>query len=193
MTSACRKHGIVQRAAERVLHEQLLQLKVGLSHRHSLLVRGHGALRAYRFNGGETADFNLFLGVGKRLLGKRQRFFFHALVLVGIDEIPVHVLDLIDGGDNLQAESHVGKFAVVFGDADEASVGRKSKTLQKMLSHSGLEAGVQGGLRLVKEAVRGAARVVEAHNQVGSPVESLLVGEINRARVLSQLEPGRTP
>ena len=139
----CREHRIVQRAAQRILHEQLLQLKVGLRHGERLLVRGYGALCAYRFDGSETADVDLLLSVGQCLLRKRERFFFHSLVLVGIDEIPVHVLDLIDGSGNLQPESHVGKFAVVAGDADEASVGRKPKTLQKMLSYRGFESGVQ--------------------------------------------------
>ena len=99
--------GIMKGPAERVLHDQLLQLKVGLGHRQSLLVRSHGAFRAHRFNRRQTADFDLFLRVGQCLLGECQRFFFHSLIFVGVDKIPIHILDLIHGGDDLQPESHV--------------------------------------------------------------------------------------
>ena len=99
-----------------------------------MLVLRDGALCADHFDGRQAADFDLLLGVGERLLGESQRFFLHANVLVGVDQIPVHGLNLVDRGNDLQAEGHVGKFAVVLGDADEASVGRESEPLEQMLS-----------------------------------------------------------
>ena len=123
-TSARASTGIVKSPAERVLHHQLLQLKIGLGNRQSLLVGSDRALRAHRFNGSKTADFDLFLGIGERLLRECQRFFLHPLVLVSVDEIPVHIFDLVDGSENLQAESYVREFTVVFGDANEAGIGR---------------------------------------------------------------------
>ena len=65
-----REHGIVQSTAERVFHDQLLQLKIGFGHRQGLLVRGHRALRTHRFNGRKAPDLHLFLRVRQCLLGE---------------------------------------------------------------------------------------------------------------------------
>ena len=165
---------IAQSAAERILHQQLLQLQVGLCHGQGLLVLRDGALRADDFDGRQAADFHLLLGVGERLLGEGQRFFLHAHVLVGIDQIPIHVFDLVDRGDDLQAEGDVGEFAVVLGDANEARVRGESKSLQKMLRDGCPEVGVQSRAQGRKEAIRGLPRVIEAHGQIRSPLKACL-------------------
>ncbi len=99
--------------------------------RHQLLILRDGALRAHGFDGSQAADLDLLLRIGKSLLGKSQRFILHASVLVSVDQVPIDVFDLVDTIDDLQAEGDVGKFAIVFGDANEAGVGRESEALQQ--------------------------------------------------------------
>ena len=84
-------------------------------------------------------DLGLTLGIIERFLAIGQRFLRHAHVFVGVDEIPIHVLDLIDRGDDLQAKSDVGNLAVVFGDANEAHVRQKAKALKQVLSEAELK------------------------------------------------------
>ena len=106
---------IAQGAAERVLHEQLLQLQVSQGNRQTLLILGNGALGADNFDRRQAADFHLLLGIGERLVGESQRFLLHPSVLVGVNQIPVHGLNLVHRRDHLQAEGNVGKFTVTPG------------------------------------------------------------------------------
>ncbi len=106
---------IVKCAAERVLHDQLFQLQVRLRNRQCLLIGCDRALCPHSFNRREATDLHLLLGVRKGLLREAQRFLLHPQIFIGIDQIPIHVLDLIDGGDDLQAECYIGKFTVVLG------------------------------------------------------------------------------
>ena len=109
----------------------------------ALLIGGYRTLRPHHLDGRQCADLHLLLRIGEGLLGKRERLFLHPYIFVGVHQVPVHVFDLVDGGDNLQAEGNVGNFAVVFGDVNEARIGRKAKPLQQMLGHSSLEVGVE--------------------------------------------------
>ena len=132
ITSAPASTRIVQRAAERVLHEQLLQLQVGLGDCQCLLVLARRCSgRAPTSIGARLPISTCFLVSERVFSAERQRFLLHARVLVGVDEIPVHVLDLIDGRDDLQAESHVAKFAIVLGDADETVLGANPKPCRR--------------------------------------------------------------
>src|SRR5215471_18460728 len=117
----------------------MLRLQVVLSHYQILLAGGYRALRADDLDRGHGPDLGLTPGVIERFLAIGQRLLLHAHVFVGVDQIPVHVLDLIDRGDDLQAKSHVGNLAVVFGDANEAHVGQESKALKQVLSEAELE------------------------------------------------------
>ena len=101
------------------------------------------ALRADHLNRRRGADLCLALRIVKRLLRVRQSFLLHAHILEGIDKIPIHVFDLVDGGNDLQAEGDVGDLAVILGDADEARVGQKSETLQQVLRKAELEVRTQ--------------------------------------------------
>ena len=98
---------IAQGAAERILHEQLLQLQVGEGNRQGLLVLRHRALGAHHFDGGQAANLDLLLGIGESLVGESQRFLLYANVLVRVDQIPVHGLNLINGRNDLQTEGYV--------------------------------------------------------------------------------------
>ena len=155
---------VAQGAAERVLHQQLLQLKIREGDGQQLLVLGRCALRAHDLDGRKAADLHLLLGVGKRFVSESQRLFLHADVLVGVDQVPVHGLDLVDGGNDLLVEGHVGKLAIVFGDADKAGVGGKAKSLQQVLG----ELEIKTGFELRTERLEGRvanrlASIVETH------------------------------
>ncbi len=91
----------------------------------------------------QAADLHLLLSVGKCLLGKSEGLFLHADVFVGEYQVPIDVLNLIQRIDDLQAESDIGEFAVVFRDADEASVGGETESLQQMLRQLEPEIGVE--------------------------------------------------
>ena len=96
-----------ERAAECILHQELLQLKVGQRHGQGLLIGGDCALRPYHLDRREGPDFHLLLIVRKCFLGESQLLLLHPYVLVGEHQVPVHVFDLVDGGGDLQAESHI--------------------------------------------------------------------------------------
>ena len=81
--------------------EYLLQLQVVLGDDQILLAGVYGALRADDLDRRHGPDLGLTLGIIERFLGIGQRFLLYAHVFVGVDEIPVHVFDLIDGGDYL--------------------------------------------------------------------------------------------
>src|SRR5690348_5830767 len=70
----CRNHfGIDQRrvlqgAADGVLHEQLLQVKIRLRLDQALLICSDGVLSSYNLNWSKAPNLNLLLRVGKGLL-----------------------------------------------------------------------------------------------------------------------------
>src|ERR1700733_13153484 len=107
-------------------------------------------------------------------------------MFVGVDQIPVDVFDLVYGVDDLQTESHIRKFAIVFGDANETRIRRKSKPLQKRLRERHLKARVELRAQGREKAVRGLSSIGETYVQVHAPLKRLVVGKVNRSRVLNQ-------
>ena len=105
-------------------------------------------LRANDFDGSERADLDLLFVVGKCLVRKSERALFYLHVLVCVDEIPINILDLVDGCNDLQAKGHVRYFAVVPRDADKAQVRPKSKTLQQLLMITARKLEFKRGLKL---------------------------------------------
>ena len=131
-----------------------------------MLIGSHGAFGAHHFDGRQGSDFHLLLVIGERLVRQGQRVLLHFDVLVSIHQVPVHVLDLIDGGDHLQAERDVGNLAVVFRDANEPRVRQKSQSLQQGLAESGTEIGIQRRAQGGERLVGGDARVVETDREL---------------------------
>jgi hypothetical protein len=64
----------------------------------------------------------LLLRVFQSLVGKSEGLLVDARLLVGTDQVPVDILDLGNGGDDLILESDVGDFLVVAGDAQIAEI-----------------------------------------------------------------------
>src|SRR5579872_6042952 len=178
------KHWVFNAAAECVLHQQLLQLKVVLRDDQILLVGGHGALRTHHLNGRRRADLRLPFGIFQRLLGIGQRFLLHANILVSVDKIPVHVLDLVYGRDDLQAKRDIGNLAVVLGDSDESRIGKKSKTLQQVLRKAKLEGRTELRSEQARWIVGSEMSVVESARECATPIESLGITEIRCVSVL---------
>src|SRR5208283_1729605 len=178
------QHWIFDAAAQRILREQLLQLQIVLRHDQVLQIGGDRALRAHHLNGRHSADLRLVFGVVERFLGVGQRFLLHANVFVGVDQIPIYVLDLVNRGDHLQAEGHIGNFPVVFGDADETRIGQGTEALQKILRYAELEVGRKRGAQKTGGIVGRKVRVVEGGRHRGAPLKSLRVAEISRVCVL---------
>ena len=61
----------------------------------SLLILGDSALCADHFDRRQAADLDLFLGVGKSLFRESQRLILNAGVFVSVDQVPVHVFNLV--------------------------------------------------------------------------------------------------
>ena len=104
-------------------------MKSSLSHSQRLLIRGHYALRTHNFDRRQGANLHLLFIVGERLLRQGQRFLLHLHVLVGIDQVPINILDLIHRGDYLQTKSDIGDFAVVLGNANESGGRQQAEAL----------------------------------------------------------------
>ena len=90
--------------------------------------------------------------VGEILVGEAERAFADLLTVVGIDEVPVDILDLSYGGDYLGLESKIGDLGVALGNTDKALVGGDPEAGQNGLGDYQLKIGVQ--LR-IDEVVRG--------------------------------------
>ena len=116
-----------------------MQLQIRLRHSQSLLIGSYGALSAHHFDGGESANLNLLLGVRKSLLRESQRLILHPHVFIGEHQIPVDVFDLVNGSDNLQPECDVGNFPIILGNPDKPGIGRKAEALEQVLSEPGLK------------------------------------------------------
>ena len=113
----------------------------------------------------------LLLIVRKRLVGQVQGALLHRHVLVSIDQVPVDVLNLRDGLDDLVAKGHVFNFAVVSGNADLAQVGIKAEALQQVLPQLEAEAGRQVRIQGVVMRIR-SQRVLLKATVIKVPVEN---------------------
>ena len=146
--------GIVD-LGERVLHQELVQSKAGARHREVAFGCSHGRLIGHDLHRGDGLEFELLLIVGEILVGEAERALTDLLVFVGIHEVPVNILDLGHGGDDLRFESKVGDLGVALGNADEALVGGDPEAGQKGLGDDHLKPGIQLGIDAVVWPVAG--------------------------------------
>ena len=158
-----RQQRIFNAAAERILHQQLLQLQIVLRQDQVLLIGRNRALRTHHLNRRRSAHLCLPLGIIQRLLTISQCLLLHAHVFIGIHQIPIHIFDLVDRSNNLQAEGHVGNLAVVLGDVNEAQVRSRPKSLQQVLRDLELKIRSQVRRQQTYRTVGGDVRVVESH------------------------------
>ena len=129
------------------------------------------------------SDLDLLLVIGERFVGEGEGVLLDFHILVGVDQVPVNVFDLVDGGDHLEAERDVGELAVILRDDDEATVGKRAETLEQMLSQFGAETGVQSRTVDRELVVGGDARVIEADRQRGAASEALVIQKVRGAGV----------
>ena len=154
MTGISSIDGIVD-LGERVLHQQLVQAQAGARHREVAFGGSHGRLIRHDLHRGDGLEFELLLIVGEILVGEAERALTDLLALVGIHEVPVDVLDLRHGGDDLGFESKVGDLGVALGDADIALVGGDAEAGQKGLGDLHLKIGIELGIDGVVRGVAG--------------------------------------
>ena len=177
-------------SAQRVLHQQLLQLQIVLRNNQILLLRSHRTLRAHDLNRRHCTDLRLALGIVQRSLSIRQGLLLHAHVFERVDEIPVHVFDLIDRGDYLQPEGNIGNLAIVFRDANESGIGQKSETLQQVLREAELKIRGQLGSNETGGVIGGQVSIVKKSAEDAAPLESLNIAEIRAVGVLRHQRHG---
>ena len=127
------EHRIVEGLGQRILHQRFLQLKVGAGHGEILVASRNLGLGAHHVHGGHGLQLQLLLRVLEGLLGERQRLLVHPRLLIGADQIPVYVLDLSDGLDDLVLEGNVGDLLVVPGDTQIAQVGPEAESGKQLL------------------------------------------------------------
>ena len=92
---------------ERVLHQQLVQTQVGAGNGEIALGGSHCVLIGHHLHRGNRIEFELLLIIGERLVGETERTLIDLLVLVGIDQVPINILDLGHGGNDLCFESKI--------------------------------------------------------------------------------------
>src|SRR5271169_312177 len=171
------KHRIFDAAAKRVLHQQLLKLQVVLRQNQVLPAGGERAFGTDNLNGRHGADLGLALSIVERLLLVGEGLLLHADIFIGVDEIPVDVFNLIDGGDDLQAEGDVGNFPVVLGNADKASVGQRAEALQQVLCDLELKVGVDLRCYQARRVVGRDVGIVASGGDSSVPLKPLGVSE----------------
>ena len=54
-------------------------------------------------------------------------------VLAGVDEFPVGIDGICDGGDGLLRKSQISDLAIIFGDDDVAAIREEPETVQQLL------------------------------------------------------------
>jgi len=78
-----------------------------------LIAFGRFGLRLHDVHLGNALELQLLPGVVQSLVGERQRLFVDARLLIGVNKVPVDVLDLGDGRNDLVLEGNVGNLLVV--------------------------------------------------------------------------------
>src|ERR1700730_3443164 len=103
----------------------------------------------------KSSKLYLFFVVLKRPLSERQGLLLNFYIFIAVYQIPIKIFDLIDGRDDLQAESHVRDFTVVPGDLDIAPVWYEAESLQQLLRQSELKIGRNIGTERGERAAGG--------------------------------------
>ena len=96
--------------------------KAGARHREVAFGGSHGRLIRHDLHRRDGLKLKLLLIVGEILVGEAERALADLLALVCIHEIPVDILHLGHGGDDLGFESKVGDLGVALGNADKRSL-----------------------------------------------------------------------
>ena len=92
--------------------------------------------------------------VGGELCRLLQRPLLGLNIFVIGNQLPVDVLHLVDGVENLLAECGVGDAPVVLGFNDEAAIDPRPKAVQQMLRQSRLKGGLQKRAVDIESVVR---------------------------------------
>ena len=87
-------------------------------------------------------------------------------LLVCADQIPINVLNLGDGRDDLVFETNVGDLLIVAGYAQVAEVRTKPEAGQQLLLNLKPEGGIQGGRKIEKRAICRLPRVGELERDI---------------------------
>ena len=118
---------VYEGAAQSILDEQLFQFQVRLSNDQRLLVSSDNALRPDYFDRRQSADFHLLLVIRQCFFREALRLFLHFHVFVSVYQVPIDVLDLIHGSDDLQTKSNIRDFTVILCNANKAAIRQKPK------------------------------------------------------------------
>ena len=95
--------------------------------------------------------------------------------MISVNQIPIEVFNIGDGGDDLLLKSEIGGLQVSFGDVDEALVAGKAESVQKRLAQDDLKIGIQFGIDCVIRAVVGGAEAGVVDGQAGAERKRLCV------------------
>ncbi len=74
---------------------------------------------------GTAFKSNCFLLIVQRFFGKRQGTLLHLFILIGIDQIPVKILDLGDGEVDLLSKGDVRELAIILCEPQPAEIRAK--------------------------------------------------------------------
>src|SRR6185369_16183045 len=92
------------------------------------------ALRANDLDRSKSSDLDLLAVVAQGAICKLKRALLYLHVLVGVDQVPVDVLDLGNRRDDLRLERSVRDLLVVLCLDDESTIVFEPPSLEKVLT-----------------------------------------------------------
>ncbi len=121
-----------------------------------LIIGGQFGFRAGHIQRRHGADFQLFLVIVVEFFRDRNSLLLHVHVKPGIDQFPISVDGVGDGGDGLLSKSQVGDLAIVPGNKNIAAVGEEAETVEQLLGNGQIKRRLNGGVEEVKRTGRAA-------------------------------------
>ena len=173
-----RERGIVKVARDGLFDDLLLVVKRVLRTDESLLIRSNRRLCIDHVQRGQRTNLQLLFVVFQQLAALFNGVLLGLHILVGLDQPPVNVLDLINGVENLLAEGGVRDAAVIHSLVNKSLVHPYARTLQQMLSNCCFEGRLQIRFVAGECTACGGAIVVKGQSECGPGSKSLRICEV---------------
>ena len=106
-------------------------------------------LRASDVQGRHGANFELLFVVVVKLVGHGYGLLLDFNVFARVDELPVGVDGVGDGGDGLIHENQISDLAIILGNHDIAAADISAKAVQQLLAEGSVERGLHARIKKV--------------------------------------------
>ena len=140
---------------------------------------GFGASDVERSHG---ADFQLFFIVVVEFVGNGDGLLLDFDVFASVNEFPIGVDGVGDGGDGLLSEREISDLAIVFGNDDVAAIDESTGTGEELLLKTDAQRRLNVGIEKVGGGGRGAG-VIPGDAERTASLEALLIGGVVKGAV----------